>query len=318
MTGAGLTRLRRMGGDGTGRGRRKWVRHSLSNPVVYGGLFFGATRLPMPVLQAINLTGNTVALLLLRKTRLDVAANFRTALGVPEREARRLARRLFYEYGRVTIDAWRCRTGAPELAPRIESFAGDRDVLAAACRDGRGCLLVTAHVGSWEMGAVALRAHGLRAVVVGQPELDPTVQRMREEVRRRLGVEAIEIGASMATALKVRAAVESGAVVAVLADRSYPEDRVTVPFFGRPAEFLRSPARLARFCGCPVLPGFFLRRPGGSYTSSWGPLLLPDREAPAEADAERLMAGVARATEAAVRAAPVQWFNFYRYWGEVG
>ena len=146
--------------------------------------------------------------------------------------------------------------------PRITTFAEDARVLAGARRDGRGFLLVTGHVGNWEMGAVTLRRHDLAPAVVGQPELDPNVQEMRLQLRTRLGVESIDIGSSMATAFKVRAAVDRGRAVALLVDRAYPEDQVIVPFFGRPTPFLRSPALLARFCGCDILPGFFLRNAG--------------------------------------------------------
>ena len=47
------------------RGRRKWVSHNLSNAVVYGGLFHGAVRLPMPVLLTINGVGNSIAVTVL-------------------------------------------------------------------------------------------------------------------------------------------------------------------------------------------------------------------------------------------------------------
>ena len=83
----------------------------------------------------------------------------------------------------------------------------------------------------------------------------------------------------MATAFKVRAAVDRGRAVALLVDRAYPEDQVVVPFFGRPTPFLRSPALLARFCGCEILPGFFLRNPDGSYFNVWGEPLAAIRRA---------------------------------------
>ncbi len=129
---------------------------------------------------------------------------------------------------------------------------------------------MTGHVGNWEMGAVTLRRHDLVPAVVGQAELDPNVQEMRQKLRERLGVESIDIGSSMATAFKVRTAIEAGRAVALLVDRAYPEDRVHVPFFGRPTPFLRSPALLARFCGGEILPGFFLRNRDGSYFNVWG------------------------------------------------
>jgi len=198
--------------------------------------------------------------------------------------------------------------------PRITSLEEDARVLAGVRAGGRGFLLVTGHVGNWEMGAVTLKAHGLTAAVVGQPELDPNVQEMRLKLRARLGVESIDIGSSMGTAFKVRAAVDRGRAVALLVDRAYPEDRVFVPFFGRPTPFLRSPALLARFCGCPILPGFFLRAADGSYFNVWGEPLRSNASLSPEEDATRLMTRVAADLEKVVRAHPTQWFNFYRFW----
>ena len=299
------------------RGRRKWVRHNLSNAIVYGGLFHGAARLPMPVLLAINAIGNSIAVATLRSTVSDIADNFEKALGVSPREARRLARAQFFSYGRTTIDVWRCRSGRAELFPPIASREEDRARLFAARGDGgRGFLLVSAHVGNWEMGAVALRSHGLVPAVLGQPELDLDVQRMRRTIREQLGVESIDVGRSMTTALHVRGAIEQGAVVALVADRAYEDDHVTVGLFGRPTRFLRSPALLARFCDCPILPGVFVRNPDGSYRSLWGSLLRADPAADPDDDARRLMGEVAGFVERAVRETPTQWYNFYRYWGE--
>jgi KDO2-lipid IV(A) lauroyltransferase len=171
------------------------------------------------------------------------------------------------------------------------------------------------HVGNWEMGAVTLRRHGLTPAVVGQPELDPNVQEMRRELRERLGVDSIDIGTSMGTAFKVRSAVDNERAVALLVDRAYPEDQVVVPFFGRPTPFLRSPALLARFCSCEILPGFFLRNPDGTYRNVWGEPLRADPALSPEDDAVRILSRVAADLEGVVRANPTQWFNFYRYWG---
>jgi KDO2-lipid IV(A) lauroyltransferase len=296
------------------RARQKWVSHGLSNRIVYGGLHYGAHWLPMPVLNAINVVGNSLAVAFLHETRRGIAENFRTALDVSPPEARRLARALFFEYGRATIDSWRLRSQA--FVPQITTFDDDAKRLAAVRRGGRGFLLVTGHVGNWEMGAVTLLGHGLTPAVVGQPELDANVQEMRLKLRSKLGVESIDIGSSMTTAFKVRAAVDAGRAVALLVDRAYPEDQVIVPYFGRPTPFLRSPALLARFCGCDVLPGFFVRARDGSYFNVWGGALSPDTSVSPEDDARRMMGRVAADLEEVVRKYPTQWFNFYRFWKE--
>ncbi len=273
----------------------------------------------MPVLLAISGIGNSIAVGVLRSTVADIADNYTKALGVSLRDARRLARSLFFSYGRTTIDVWRCRSGRPELLPRVASQESDLEtLLGARGSERKGFLLVSAHVGNWEMGAVALRGHGLSPAILGQPELDPDVHRMRRTIREQLGVESIDVGSSMATALRVRSAVEAGSVVALVADRAYDDDHVVVPFFGRPTPFLRSPALLARFCDCPILPGVFVRNVDGSYRSLWGGLLRSDPASDRDADAARLMGEVAAFVERSVREVPVQWFNFFRYWDDRG
>ena len=296
------------------RGRKKWVSHGLSNAVVYGGLHYGARWLPLPVLHGISLLGNSIALGFLRKTLEGMEDNFRVALGVPPAQARALARRVFFEYGKSTIDVWRMRGEA--FTPRVTTFDEDAARVAAARSGARGFLLVTGHIGNWEMGAVTLRAHGLTPAVVGQPELDPHVHEMRQQLRRRLGVESIDIGSSMATAFQVRGAVEKGRAVALLVDRAYPEDGIPVPYFGRETPFLRSPALLARFCDCAILPGFFLRDPDGSYRNVWGAAIRADPRLSPDEDAKRMMTSVAADLERAVRQCPTQWYNFYRFWPE--
>jgi lauroyl/myristoyl acyltransferase len=305
-----------MPAQATTRGRRKWVSHGLSNRIVYGGLHYGARWLPLAVLNGISLFGNSLAIVLMRETLAGIRENFRLAFGLPEREAGRLARRLFFEYGRSVIDVWRLRSEA--FVPKISSFDADRAALARVRRDGRGFLLVTGHVGNWELGAVTLRRHGLTPSVVGQPELDPDVEAMRLDLRKRLGVESIDIGSTTTTAFRVRTAVDAGRAVALLVDRAYPEDQVMVSYFGRPTPFLRSPALLARFCKCEILPGFFLRSPDGSYFNVWGTPVASDESLSPEEDARRIMSRVAANLEGVVRAHPTQWFNFYRFWGERG
>ena len=300
------------GGPAPLRGRKKWVAHGLSNRIVYGGLHYGARWLPMAALNTINVVGNSLAVTFLKRTKAGMRDNFRNALGVSEPAAQVLARKQFFEYGRHTIDVWRLRSEA--FVPRITTFAEDAGILARARRGGRGFLLVTGHVGNWEMGAVTLRRHDLVPAVVGQRELDPNVQEMRQQLRERVGVESIDIGSSMATAFKVRSAVDRGRAVALLVDRAYPEDRVVVPFFGKATPFLRSPALLARFCGCDILPGFFLRNADGSYFNVWGEPLSADTTLSPDENAVRIMSRVAADLEGVVRRYPTQWFNFYRFW----
>jgi lauroyl/myristoyl acyltransferase len=300
------------------RGREKWVSHGLSNAFMYKTIAFGCERFPLPLLRAISIVGNSIGIAFLGKTVAEIAENYRLAFGAGEKESHRLARRLFYSYGLNTVDLFRLRAGGEALAPPITTFEKDAAALAGVRGAGRGFLIVSAHVGNWEMGAISLLRHRIPAAFVGQPELDPEVHAVRLRIRARLGVESITIGDTMTTALRVREAVERGLAVALVADRAYADDSIDVPFFGRPTPFLRSPALLARFCGCPILPGFFLRNAEGTYRSLFGEPIHADPALAPEDDARRMMTAVAAAVERAVREEPLQWFNFYSFWSGSG
>src|SRR5262249_26421489 len=293
-----------LGGTPAPRARHSRVSHGLSNRIVYGGLQYGARWLPRPVLEGINLFGNSLAVTFMRRTQDGIRENFRLALDASRDDAARLTRRLFFEYGRAVIDTWRMRSEA--FTPRITTLEEDARRLAEGGRNGRGFLLVTGHVGNWEMGAVTLNVHGLTAAVVGQPELDPNVQEMRLKLRTRLGVESIDIGSSMATAFKVRASVDAGRAVALLVDRAYPEDSALLPSCGRAPPFLRPPPLLARFCGCPLLPGSSLRAPAGSHFKVWAPPLSAAPPPPPDEAARRIMTRVAADLAGVIREHPTQ------------
>ncbi len=305
----------RPGAPRTGsRGRGQWVRHLMNTATIYRGLAAGCARFPLPVLHAISRVGNTLAIAAMRRTVRGLRQNLRV-MGHDERSARRLARAAFHSFGYMMIDLFRVRARGLAMVPPLLPHERDDGVLRLLPDSDRGCLLLTGHLGSWELGGAYLVEHGFRVAELGQPELDPEIDALRVSLRRRAGVEWIEIGTHLATALQVRSTIERGVHVALVCDRAYPEDCVVVDFFGRPTPFLRSPARLARLCGCAIVPGYLLRNADGSYRSWFGEPLTIDREAEPEAEDRRVMGAVARVIEQGIREDPSQWYNFYDYWG---
>ncbi len=300
----------------TPRGRHRWVRHGMSNRWIYSGLAAGCNRLPLPILYAISAVGNRIAVTLMRETLASVTKNLRIALEIDEKSARRLAHQLFYSYGRNTIDLFRTRAGGPSKVPRVLSHERDDRVMKEVLESGRGCVLATGHLGSWELGAIFLVQHGFPVVIVGQRENDPEIQALRKEIRSRFGIEFIEVGGGTGTAFKVRDAIDRGRIVALLADRPYPEDNVMVDFFGQRAGFLRSPAMLARFCHCPVVPSHVVRLESGIYRTYFGEPVFADQTKSSDEDDARIMGEAARVIEEGIRCAPSQWFNFYDYWAQ--
>ena len=103
-------------------------------------------------------------------------------------------------------------------------------------------------------------------------------------------------------------------LVAFVADQDAGRRGVFVEFFGRLASTAVGPVRLARIRGCPIIGGYGLRMPDGSYRFEPVPERWVRDDLPVE-EAERLaLEELAADLEAIVRRHPEQWFWMHRRW----
>ena len=196
---------------------------------------------------AIGDVGTWLAWRLMRETRRALADNLRAIF--PDESTRALERRARDDAAAPTRatsstsfarSALRQRERQALFDYRPEDAQLFHDLLAR----GRGIILVTGHYGNWEIGSVLMRRDREPAAHDhgdGRGRT-PEVNRLRREIRDRLGVDTIEVRQSLDTALQIRRRLADNHVVAMLMDRHLGRDRVEVPFLGRPAWFLRTPA----------------------------------------------------------------------------
>ena len=190
------------------------------------------------------------------------------------------------------------------------------DLLDRLLAGGRGCLLFSAHLGSFE----ALRATGVQRRNVPINILMRTdgaqqIVRILQDWAPDLAQRIISLG-SPHSLLRVKECLERGEVVGILADRLYDDQRFALlPFLGEPARFPLAPFQLASVLRVPVALGFGLYR-GGSRYEIVLELLAPDG-IPGQAGERELAAWAGRFAcrlEHHCRDTPYNWFNFYDYW----
>jgi KDO2-lipid IV(A) lauroyltransferase len=230
-------------------------------------------------------------------------------------ELQDLALLTYRSYARDTIDFIRSlEMSKTQFEPLMASFDARRiDALLAG---GRGIILVGGHFGNWELGGVALRTlHAYRLSVVGKAEASAAVGGIRRKMRDGLGIETIEIGQMLDTALRIRRVLGANGLVAMLLDRHLGRDRVDVRFFGRPAGFLRTPAMIGYLSGAPLLPAFMTRQPDGRFIGALGDPIVVDPGKPTEEAVALATQAFATQLEARIRATPQFWYQFYSYWG---
>jgi KDO2-lipid IV(A) lauroyltransferase len=201
-------------------------------------------------------------------------------------------------------------------AERVEASRARVEVtgkqhLTQLLAEGKGAVLVTAHVGPWDAAARLLHTDlRARVVLVMEPERDAEARALHDEVRRRAGVEVLPIGATPLDALPLLRHLKTGGLAAFQLDRSAPSSRVlTTRLFGRPFAVPEGPFRIAALARIPVLPLFAARTGYFSYTIEVGePLSVaqPAGQPELELVAERAV----RRLERFIASYPTQWFHF--------
>jgi KDO2-lipid IV(A) lauroyltransferase len=245
-------------------------------------------------------------------------ANLSIILGVPEdsRAARETAFAMVCSHFDAWVDFLHFATRPPaESALLIESVVGFSHIVEARLA-GKGVLLLTGHLGNWEIGGLMLAEVRQPVHVVLVPDIFPGVERERRRLHARSGVTEIPVDRSFVPTLAVLRALRENAIVAMQGDRDFDNTGVGVPFFGKQAFFPRGPLRVAMASGAAVLPAFIVRMPDGRYRAIVeGPLPIEtagDRDTALRANLARYVAILERY----VREYPDQWYCFYPFWDD--
>jgi lauroyl/myristoyl acyltransferase len=293
----------------------RWHAGALNNGLVFGATYYLCTHLPRPCAYAIGHAGTWLAYQLMRDGSRAIVGNLRVVRpDATERELKRLALLTYRCYARDTIDFIRSLgMNRAELEPMLVTRDDSRiDELLAG---GRGVVIVGGHFGNWELGGVALRLlHGLPLTVVGKSEASPMVGEIRRRMRDSLGIDTLEVGHMVETALQIRRLLAENGVVAMLLDRHLGRDRVDVTFFGRPTGFLRTPAMIGYLSGAPLLPAFMIRQADGRFLATFGDPIVVDSTKPTQQAVETATQSFANQLEENIRANPQLWYQFYPYW----
>lgn len=177
--------------------------------------------------------------------------------------------------------------------------------------DGKPALCFAAHLGNWELPAVAAAAHGLPSAVVYRMPNNKAVAKEISRIRAPLMGHLIRTRAH--AALEMAAALDRGEHLGMLVDQHFSRG-VDVTFFGRRCRANPTVARLARQFDCPVVGVRVIRLPDRRFRIlAEGPFELP-RDAAGAVDVKATTQMITDVVERWVREHPDQWLWFHRRW----
>ena len=178
---------------------------------------------------------------------------------------------------------------------------------------GNGVILALPHLGGWEWAGRWLIDQGYRMTVVVEPIEPPELFEWFADLRHKLGMTVVSLGAGAATA--VMKALRANEVVCLLCDRDIERTGVSVEFFGETTTLPAGPAMLGLRTGAPVLPSgcYFTQRYNGHHAIV-RPALDLKREGGLRDDVQRGTQMLAKELEFLIRQAPEQWHLFQPNW----
>lgn len=185
--------------------------------------------------------------------------------------------------------------------------------LKSAFKQGRGVMLITAHMGNWELMAVSVPLLiGMPLNVIARPLDYRPLGRLATEIRERTGNRVLDKFDAGGTMRKLLAA--KGNVGILLDQKASGGQAVDVPFFGRPALTNKVAALLALRYDPVVVPVFNWRMDDGRYKVVFVKPVRLTRSGDASVDIIENTARFNKIMEKYVRMAPANWFWTHRRW----
>jgi len=248
---------------------------------------------------------------LTRRRRIALGNLARAYPELPAAERRRLARRASQHLGMTLVELPRLLAAPLESTLARIRLDGVEHLHAAMSAHGRA-LMLTAHLGNWEILCATHRLTDYGLSIVVRPLDAPWLDAVAARLRRRSGVEVIDKRGALRAVLD---ALRRGRLVGILMDQNAARrESVFVDFFGRPASTSRSIAVLAVRTGAPIIPTFAHRNPDGSHRVVIRPALPPPTSNDPEAAVVELTARCTAEIERAIRETPEQWLWSHDRW----
>lgn len=244
-----------------------------------------------------------------RKHRNLASENISLALGLGRTEADTLARRVFENIGMTFAEFIKIPSLDRDFIENNIAVDG-LDNYREAKAEGKGVLLLAAHLGNWELLAAPLR--GEKVSVVYKKTKNPYVNSFINGIRGSYGLKTI----SHRNAVKdILAALKRGEGVGILLDQhAGMKEAVIVDFIGRPAATNIGLAIIALKTGAPVVPIFLIREGEGRYRAVYDEPIYLQKSGDSEKDIKEATIRFNSVIEKYVRMYPEQWFWVHDRW----
>ena len=248
--------------------------------------------------------------------RRNVRANLKVVLNQDQVDEH-LVREVFRNFGRYLVDFFRLvpRAGQEHIKKYVK--VENSHYVGEVLKNGKGCIVVSAHIGSWELGAVVTVKLGYPMLAVALPHKQKLVNDLFNAQRQKSGVTVVSPSVAVRRCLEKLKDNES---IALVADRDFGPHGLPMEFLGRKALLPKGPAVLSIKTGAGIVPTFLIRNQDETFTMSFMPPIYPpyidDEQAVSDEVLKSVINQYIKVVEEQIRKHPSQWLMFRKFWIE--
>ncbi|HBO97028.1 MAG TPA: hypothetical protein DE315_02350 [Candidatus Omnitrophica bacterium] len=225
-------------------------------------------------------------------------------------------REVFRNFGKYLVEFLRMDGMVDKdfIARRVKIENIDR--IDQALKKGKGAIIMTAHIGNWELGAVLLNMLGYQLMAVALPHKERPVNDLFNHQRE---VHGITVVATNNAIRKCMEHLKSNKIIAIVGDRDFTvKGGELIDFFGVKALIPKGTATFSKKTGAPIIPTFLIREPDNTFRLSILEPMFPPKDAdeegvPEEESIRRIMRRYLTVIEDQVRRHPTQWLLFREF-----
>jgi KDO2-lipid IV(A) lauroyltransferase len=225
-------------------------------------LLYAMALLPLPAVHALGSLLGRAGYRYAKRMRRVVRINLELCFpGLSEQEREDLAKQSFQEIGKTMLETGPIWLWSIERVMGLIRKVSGQEHMEAAIKSGKGAIIVSPHLGAWEIVGHYFAKHHSMTVLYRPPRMK-ALEGLMVKSRKKGGCKLAATDArGVRTLFK---ALSQGELVGILPDQDPGREAgVFAPFFGVPTNTMALLPRLAHKTGAPVLMAYAQRLPKG-------------------------------------------------------
>lgn len=285
-------------------------RHTLDNPISYFAIFFSVRYLPAWLCYWLGKIVSLMVHSFSRKDREGLAINLSMALNIPKDDpvVRKTVRRIFINYGHYMVDYFLMPMLPPHKIRKFFTEFKGEDILQSALANGKGAILLSAHLGNWEFGGIFLRFRNYPLNIVAMAHNTSSTNTLVNRLRKNKGIKVIEVTRSSFSGIEILKCLRNNGIVAMIGDRDFFGQGQPITFFGNKVGFPVGPVVLAMKSGAALIPSFVLKQADGRYFGMLEKAIPLHLKGDRDDIIKKNLNKTARIFEKYIRRYPDQWY----------